>query len=107
MAVRLRYFDGCPNWKVAHQRLKEALRRTGRENEEIVLEQVNSPAEAERMRFRGSPPILIEGEDHFADEAASYGLSCRVYRTERGTEGSPSVEQLEGALRLSRGAARE
>jgi hypothetical protein len=98
MAVTLRYFGGCPNWRVADQRLKEALRRRGRENEEILLERVESPADAERVRFRGSPTILIDGADPFADEAAPYGLSCRVYRTERGVEGSPSVEQLEEFL---------
>jgi hypothetical protein len=98
MVVTLRYFDGCPNWRVANQRLKEALRLTGRENEEILLERVESPEEADRVRFRGSPTILIDGKDPFADGTAPYGLSCRVYRTDRGLEGSPSIEQLKGCL---------
>jgi hypothetical protein len=70
----------------------------GSPNQELVLERVATPEDAERLRFRGSPTILIDGRDPFANEAAPFGLSCRVYRTERGLEGSPSLEQLREAL---------
>ena len=58
MEVRLRYFDGCPNWRTAYERL-QAL------GIEPVLERVESPEEAERGRFVGSPTILIDGRDAF------------------------------------------
>jgi hypothetical protein len=32
MRVELFYFDGCPNWKVADQGLREALRTVGRDD---------------------------------------------------------------------------
>ncbi len=54
--------------------------------------------EAERLRFRGSPTILIDGVDPFAEEEAPFGLSCRIYQTDRAMEGSPSVTQLLDAL---------
>jgi hypothetical protein len=96
--IKLRYFDGCPNWRIAAERLGEALGETDRPDQQVVLEEVVTPEEAETLRFQGSPTILIDGEDPFADGAALFGLSCRVYRTERGLEGSPSVEQVRQAL---------
>lgn len=96
--ITLRYFDGCPNWKVARDRAKEALQRLGRPDE-IRLEPVETAKEAERLSFRGSPTILIDDIDPFADAGAPTGLSCRVYRTEEGLEGSPSVDQLVAALK--------
>jgi hypothetical protein len=37
--------------------------------------------------------------DPFAEGDAATGLSCRLYRTEHGVSGSPSVEQLMQVLR--------
>lgn len=98
--VRLRYFDGCPNWHVAQERLKVALRQAGVESE-ILLERVETAEDAEVMSFRGSPSILIDGIDPFADPDAPTGLSCRVFRTENGIEGSPAIIQLVDVLRGS------
>jgi hypothetical protein len=60
---------------------------------------VDTPEEAVRMRFRGSPSILVDGIDPFATEADPVGLSCRVYQTPDGPAGSPTIGQLEAALR--------
>jgi hypothetical protein len=43
--------------------------------------------------------MLINGVDPFADPDAPVGLSCRVYRTDDGPAGSPTVEQLLAVLR--------
>ncbi len=99
MHIVLRYFDGCPNWETARARLDEVLRETGLAGKaELHLEIVSSEEEAERLRFRGSPTILIDGVDPFADDAAPFGLSCRIYMTDRGCDGSPSLEQLREIL---------
>jgi hypothetical protein len=95
--IILRYFDGCPNWKIAHSRLTEALQKQGMAGD-VRLERVETPHEADRLGFRGSPTILINGVDPFADRNAPTGLSCRVYRTDAGMEGSPSIGQLLAAL---------
>jgi hypothetical protein len=97
MKVTIRYFEGCPNWRTARERLRAAIDRT-KADAKVALERVETEAEAECLRFRGSPTILIDGADPFADEAAPFGLSCRVYRTQRGLEGAPSEEQLVAAL---------
>jgi hypothetical protein len=44
--------------------------------------------------FRGSPTILLDGRDPFADAPSPTGSACRVYVTENGAAGSPTVEQL-------------
>jgi len=98
MQLTIRHFDGCPNWEVARERLGEVLDSLGRANQAVDLERVESEEDAERLRFRGSPTILIDGVDPFSSEDAPVGLSCRVYMTEAGLEGAPSLEQLLRAL---------
>jgi hypothetical protein len=100
MKVTLRYFEGCPHWQTAHDRLREALRAEGMADVELVLERVETAEEAERLRFIGSPTILVDGRDPFAGVGPVFGLTCRVYQTpEGGLAGSPTPEQLREALR--------
>lgn len=96
MDVTLLYFDDCPNWKVADDRLATVARDLP---DVIVTRQlVGTPEEAERVRFHGSPSIMVDGVDIFADADAPVGLSCRVYQTPNGPAGSPTVEQLRAAM---------
>jgi hypothetical protein len=92
------YFPGCPNWRAADERLREALMLAGREDVRVQHRQVTTAEEAEAAGFRGSPTVLIDGRDPFADPASPAGLSCRVFRTEAGPAGAPTVEQLLAVL---------
>ena len=56
--VTLRYFDGCPHWRLVYDRLRQVLREEGLFDIETVLERVGTPEDAERLRFVGSPTIL-------------------------------------------------
>jgi hypothetical protein len=96
--VRLLYFDDCPNWRVAKARLEEALARTGADPDAVIYEQVTTIEQAEALGFRGSPTILVDGTDPFADPDAPTGLTCRIYRTGTGVEPAPTVEQLQAVL---------
>jgi len=96
--ITLRYFDGCPNWRLAEARVREALAAVGASEIEITYERVETQEQAERLGFRGSPTLLVDGEDPFADQDAPVGLACRIYRTEQGPQGAPSVAQLRAAL---------
>jgi hypothetical protein len=98
MRVGLRYFDGCPNWRVAEQRLRGVLTELGSPEVEIELERVETPEQAQAVAFRGSPTVLVDGEDPFLDDAAPVGLMCRIYATPDGPQGAPSVDQLRAAL---------
>lgn len=102
MEVRLRYFEGCPHWQAMHDRLREALRAEGMAKVEPILERVETAEDAERLRFIGSPTILVDGRDPFAGGTeTSFGLTCRVYQTPQGLAGSPTLEQLRTALRAA------
>ena len=93
MKLQLLYFDECPNWHVADDRLQEALEGLGSRVEvERVL--VSTQDEAEAWSFHGSPSVLVDGDDPFAEPGADVGLSCRLYRTPAGLAGAPTVAQL-------------
>ena len=96
--IAFQYFDGCPNWKTTHERLVEAIEDLGLR---IEMQLVETPEEAAAVGFRGSPTVLIDGADPFADPdtPAAGTLACRVYQTE---DGSPTVEQLRKALATNR-----
>lgn len=95
--ITLRYFEGCPNWKVAKERIEVVLAKLG-QTRTVRLEPVETPQQADEHEFRGSPTVLIDGHDPF-EAVGPTGLSCRVYRTDAGLEGAPSVEQLLVALK--------
>ena len=95
MDIALLYFDDCPNWKIADERL--AAIAAERPDLTVSRHVVNTLEEAERVGFHGSPSILVDGVDVFAGPDAGVGLSCRVYRTPDGPAGAPTIEQLRAA----------
>lgn len=95
MDVTLLYFDGCPNWQLADERLRSLRDELGFT---LTRERVETPGEAETRRFRGSPTVLVDGRDPFAADGDPVGLSCRLYRTPAGPAGAPTLEQLRAAL---------
>src|SRR5215204_4514446 len=98
MGVTLLYFDDCLNWRTTDARVREALARMGRPQVPVVHRRVTTPEEAEAVQFRGSPTVLINGRDPFLDRDSPVGLSCRVYRTQDGLAGLPTVDQLVAIL---------
>jgi hypothetical protein len=97
--VVLLYFAACPNWQLADGRLQEALVRAGRTDVRVERHEVATSDEGETSGFRGSPTVLVDGRDPFAEADAAVGLSCRVYRSAAGLAGAPTVEQLLKVLR--------
>jgi len=99
MKIELLYFEGCPNHVPAMDILRETLKSLGRRDEIHEIE-VCAQAEAEAIRFVGSPSIRINGSDiePWARTATSFGLSCRTYvdRSRRG--GVPSRDLLRRAI---------
>jgi hypothetical protein len=100
MEITLQYFDGCPNWEVLDHRIAEALH--GRTDASIIRQRVGTTVEAVRLGFHGSPTILIDGIDPFAEPSAPVGLACRVFRTPNGLAGSPTLEQLHAVFSEAR-----
>ena len=94
--MTLLYFDDCPHWKVADGH----LRTLAAEHPTMVIERriVDTIEAAEATRFRGSPSIIVDGVDPFADPADLVGLSCRMFQTPHGPAGSPTLDQLRTVL---------
>jgi hypothetical protein len=99
MDVTLLFFEACPSWRVADQRLAAVVA----ERPEVVVTRraVETPEEAQLLGFHGSPSIMVDGVDVFAGPDAGVGLSCRVYDTPDGAAGSPTTAQLRAALGVS------
>ncbi len=104
MKTELFFFDDCPSYVRAADNLKEALRMEGLP---VVLEwvKVTSDEDARQKRFIGSPTIRFDGVDLEGPEAESkgYGYGCRVYSSDGGLAGWPSVEQIRSALHTRTG----
>ncbi|MGB9663860.1 MAG: DF family (seleno)protein [Ignavibacteria bacterium] len=87
LKVQFQYFEGCPNHEKLHKNLIEAIK--GLEDkinlEEILVEDEET---AKKVKFRGSPTLLINGEDIENLSAPEEPvLACRFY-----PKGIPSAE---------------
>ncbi len=93
--VTLLSFEGWPNLTVADERLCHLVDEHG-----FTVEQrkTDTPEDAERVGVRGSPTILVDGVGPFAVGDEPVGLSCRVYVTKDGPQGSPTLAQLRPVL---------
>jgi hypothetical protein len=96
MDITLLYFEDCPNWTLADERLTAIAAE--RPDIRLTSHLVETAQEAERIRFHGSPSILVDGVDVFAEPGSAVGLSCRRYLTPDGYEGAPTLEQLRAVL---------
>lgn len=96
MEITVQYFDGCPNWETAAERL--AVIAAERSDLTVKRQLIATQAEAEAVDFRGSPTLLVGGAALFPTPDALPGLSCRVYSTPNGLAGSPTLEQIRDAI---------
>jgi hypothetical protein len=95
--LELQYFEGCPNWGLAEARLKQAMEAEGAVGP-IIYTKVETYEDAFRLRFIGSPTVLFSGIDPFQPKIVVPGLACRVFATEDGPKGSPTISQLRREL---------
>ncbi|WP_406689379.1 thioredoxin family protein [Saccharopolyspora sp. ID03-671] len=86
----------CPNVPLLQQRLQEAL---GDVDVEVTVHVIDDPAAAAQAGMTGSPTLLVDGIDPFAEPGRAASVSCRLYREADGRlSGAPSVSQLRQAL---------
>ncbi|MFD7168994.1 thioredoxin domain-containing protein [Streptomyces violascens] len=103
MEIEVWVVPDCPNERPMAERLHRALDDIGLSGTAVTVRVIAGRAEAERVGFTGSPTILIDGRDPFAEPGRVPGLACRVYRTLDGLAGVPAVEQLRQALHAAAG----
>ena len=87
--IIVQHFHGCPNSTEMIANVKSALKRFGAEviNSEQIID---TPELAVKYKFRGSPTLLINGEDFECMEIPEeIFLSCRFY-----PDGVPSTEKI-------------
>lgn len=96
--MEILYVDACPHWREAGERVLAALASVGRAGVEIDYRVLTTDEEAAASPFAGSPTILVDGVDPFPAERVEH-LACRVYRTESGLAGVPTVEALAEVFR--------
>jgi predicted DsbA family dithiol-disulfide isomerase len=87
----------CPNAPVLEDRLAGVL--DGQEGVSVSHEVISNEADAARWGMHGSPTLLIDGVDRFAQPGRPTGMSCRLYRDDDGqASGAPSARQLRQAI---------
>lgn len=98
---------GCPNAPVLAGGLAAVL--DGRAGVSVSHQVICDEDEAARRGMHGSPTLLIDGVDPFAELGQpSPGMSCRLYRDEKGrTSGAPSAGQLRHAIEQALAVAAE
>lgn len=99
MNIQFLWWKECPSHREAWARLQQVVAEMD-VTAQVERIEITSDALAEQWQFRGSPTILIDGQD--IDPAASTlpsRLTCRLYRTEDGRPSPmPTVEMIERAI---------
>ena len=111
MQIKILYFSGCPNWETAAARVRTVLAELGRTDLAVQGEDVHKTSHLS-AEWAGSPTVLLDGRDPFAaadgprtgpaiDGGRHSALTrdaCRIYVTDDGFEGAPSLDQLRMTL---------
>ena len=94
LKIEVQYFIGCPNSQKMIERVRTAVKQTLLEID-YAETLVETPEEANKIKFRGSPTLLINGKD-FEDleEPVKGSFSCRYY-----PNGLPETEQIINEIR--------
>ena len=95
MKVQVLSFEGCPNHEPAVALARQVIADLGADASVEAVE-VQGVDDAERMRFLGSPTLVVDGVDiePCARSRTDFGLCCR---TDNG-KGTPPRKLLEDAL---------
>jgi hypothetical protein len=92
---------GCPNAPVLQNRLEAVLEDWP--GISVSHEVISEDGPAAMWGMHGSPTLLIDGVDPFAEPGQSPSMSCRLYRDENGQpSGAPSIGQLRQAIERAR-----
>jgi hypothetical protein len=99
--VSFLYYEGCPSYDLALQRLREVMDEEGISDEVRVIK-VETEEQARQLRFVGSPTIRVDGQDIDSPSDSRYALTCRDYRLADGRiSPPPSKDMIRRAFRPS------
>lgn len=95
MKIEILYFEGCPNYRPALDRLSRVLGQEGL-TAELSEIKVQDESAAQALKFLGSPTIRVDGLDIEVNSrhVTETGFACRRY-----PGGLPSEKMIRSALR--------
>ncbi|NES17349.1 hypothetical protein G3554_27565 [Micromonospora sp. PPF5-17] len=100
MKLELLVVEDCPNHGPAAAVVRRALDEEGMSTVPITVRVVTSQTEAEQLRFLGSPSVLIDGRDPFAEPHHRPAMAYRLYRDDAtGVSGVPPLRRLRQVLK--------
>ncbi|MEV4201352.1 DF family (seleno)protein [Micromonospora globbae] len=105
MKVELLVVEDCPNEGPAAAVVRRALDEVGLSTVRITIRVVTSQDEAEQLGFLGSPSVLINDRDPFAEPHHRPALACRLYQDDTGVSGVPPIRRLRKELSQAAGTA--
>lgn len=98
MNIELLIVSDCPHGPAAAALIRTAVADTG-VKATVFGTIITTEDEARGRGFTGSPTILLNGSDPFAQSGAPVALSCRLYSTSDGLRGVPGLRDLRQALK--------
>jgi hypothetical protein len=98
MNIKLLIFSDCPHGPAAADLIRTAVAHT-RVKATVSQTVITTEDEARARGFTGSPTILLNRSDPFAQSGAPVALSCRLYATRCGLQGMPDLRDLRHALK--------
>ena len=99
MDVELLVVPDCPNENPAVVLLRTALDDVGLTGVRFATTLIATQEQAEQRHFTGSPTILLDGVDPFANPGHAPAMACRVYPGPDGPSGIPDLRVLRQALK--------
>lgn len=97
--VELLVVAGCPHEEAAIELVRDLLDELGYFETPLSVRVVGTLAEAIDLRFTGSPTLLVNGVDPFAQPRQAPALACRIYLTPSGPRGLPDAASVRVVLR--------
>lgn len=102
--IDILYFDSCPGWRAAEQRVRQVLLDAGLDRlVSVRLVPVETEVDALAHRFLGSPTVRVDGDDvdPATAQRTSFGLQCRLYDSEGRLDGLPPTSLIRSALGIA------
>ncbi len=102
LKIRFLYSEDCPSHGEALQRLHRSMEAEGI-SAHIEILRVDTDEDAEKLKYVGSPTIIVNGRDIDPPETPHYAVTCRAYRVEDGRVSPlPSEPMIRKALRKAK-----
>jgi hypothetical protein len=99
--IDILYFESCPGWRETAQRVREVAPYAT-----VRLVVVETPEEARRLSFPGSPTVRVNGADIDPAASTACGLQCRLYEGARVPSREMIARAVAAAHRLSRSSVK-